>query len=115
MINCTQIDSNRDSKCYEYNKVLHVELKGGVGYNVKIGKVTIHLHHTKRLLQLQGSAKMPSGEKAPVWFLNTFIKNRFIQMANIKKYDVKMLNDAVIKAVEGNQISAQIIKSCTKW
>ena len=60
---CTHIDFNRDNKCFEYNRVLHVKL-GGSG-QFSIGKVTIHLHHTKRSIQMQGSALMPDGTRSP--------------------------------------------------
>ena len=58
---CNHIDYNRDSNCYEYQRVLHIKI-GGIG-QFSIGKVTIHLHHSKRSIQMQGSAIMPDGRK----------------------------------------------------
>ena len=51
-VTCQHIDYNRDQTGVEYNRVMHVYL-GGPG-RLALGKVTIHLHHTKRLIQMQG-------------------------------------------------------------
>ena len=56
-ISCDHFDFNRDSNGSEYNRVLHIKV-GGCG-QFKIGKVTVHLHHSKRLVQMQGSTIMP--------------------------------------------------------
>ena len=50
---------------------------------------------------------MPNGERAPVWFLNTFIKERFSQTAKLRKYDIEVLNNAVRKALEKQQIDEE--------
>ena len=109
-VNCRHIDHNRDSRCYEYNRVLHIDI--GSDGQFKIGKVTIHLHHTRRLVQLQGSAKMPDGSKAPVWFLTYFIKDRFTSTAKLKHYDIATLNSAILRAVDKNRIGDEE-KSCS--
>ena len=109
-VNCSHIDFNRDSNGYEYNRVLHVRL-GGSG-QFSIGKVTIHLHHTKRLIQMQGSALMPDGTRSPVWFLNTFVKERFARLAKLKQYDITALNDAVRRTVEQHKVSENIGNNC---
>ena len=111
---CTHIDSNRDSKCYEYSRVFHIQLNGGDNGKLKIGKVTIHLHHTKRLLQMQGSAKMPTGHTAPVWFLNSFIKERLSKTAKLRHYDIEAINNAVKNALEKYHIDEEPTKTCTK-
>ena len=110
-VNCKHVDHNRDSRCYEYNRVLHIDISGDG--QLKIGKVTIHLHHTRRLVQLQGSAKMPDGNRAPVWFLTNFIKDRFTHTARQKHYDIAALNDTIIKAVGRNPTSGAGEKSCS--
>ena len=99
-VNCHHIDYNRDSKGVEYNRVLHFHL-GGAGKH-SMGKITMHLHHTKRSIQMQGGATMPDQNKAPVWFLNVFVKDRFKQLAAIKHYDIVAFN----KKIE------ELVKSC---
>ena len=111
-ISCNHIDYNRDSNCYEYNRVLHIKI-GGIG-QFSIGKVTIHLHHSKRSIQMQGSAIMPDGSKAPVWFLNTFVKERFSKLAKLKKYDIAALNDAVKRAAKTHKASNNITNNCSQ-
>ena len=39
----------------------------------KVGGVTVHLHHTTRNVQIQGSATLPDNYKAPLWFLHNFL------------------------------------------
>ena len=111
-VNCNHIDYNRDTKGHEYNRVLHVTL-GGDG-QFSIGKVTIHLHHTKRLLQLQGSASMPDGNRAPVWFLNTFILERFTRAAKLKHLDIDALNEAIRRAVNKNGDAIGTTNNCSE-
>ena len=110
-VNCTHIDYNRDKRGHEYNRVLHISLGGDGQFN--IGKVTIHLHHTKRLLQLQGSATMPDGTRAPVWFVNTFIKERFTRAAKLKHRDISYLNDAIRKAVARKNVVDDANNNCS--
>ena len=111
-ISCTHIDHNRDSKCFEYNRVLHVKL-GGSG-QFSIGKVTIHLHHSKRSVQMQGSALMPDGTRSPVWFLNSFVKERFLRLARLKHFDITAINDAVRRTVEKHRVSDNIGSNCSQ-
>ena len=109
-IHCNHIDHNRDSSGYEYNRVLHIILGGGAQPN--IGKVTVHLHHTKRHVQMQGSAKMPDGNFAPVWFLNSFIKDRFVSLAKLKHYDITAINKMVKAIFENTKESVRAGKNC---
>ena len=114
-VNCSHINYNRDKNGYEYNRVLHMLLTGGG--QARIGKVTIHLHHTTRLLQLQGSAMMPDGNTAPVWFLNTFVKERFTRIARDKRYDITTLNEAIRKIVDKDvitEVTSNICSLCTR-
>ena len=109
-IDCNHIDYNRDSNGFEYNRVLHIGIGGGGKFS--IGKVTIHLHHSKRLLQMQGSAVMPDGNRSPVCFLNTFVKERFSRLGKLKHYDITAMNEAVRKAVNRNRVASDISNNC---
>ena len=92
-VTCNHIDYNRDKTGVEYNRVLHIYL-GGTGKHA-LGKVTIHLHHTKRLIQMQGSAIMADRNKAPVWFLNNYIKERFTNLAASKQVNIATFNKRI--------------------
>ena len=111
-VSCHHIDYNRDSKCYEYNRVLHIQL-GGSG-KFSMGKVTIHLHHTKRSIQMQGGTIMPDQSKAPVWFLKAFVKERFAKLAKIKHYDIAAFNNVVKKSVEKHKGTEVLNNNCSK-
>ena len=111
-IHCNHIDFNRDRNCYEYNRVLHVKLGGNVEFS--IGKVTIHLHHTKRLIQMQGGAIMPDGSRAPVWFLSVFIKERFTKLVELKKFDITAFNSMINKMVNDKNKNDILNNNCAK-
>ena len=110
-VTCNHIDYNRDRHGYEYNRVLHIIL-GGSGKH-GLGKVTKHLHHTKRLIQMQGGARMPDQSTIPLWFLKSFIKSRFVELANIKHVDIKAFNKEIEELVFSNSL-VNSSKSCSK-
>ena len=60
-----------------------------------IGSVTMHLHYTSRLLQLQGSSLVHGRSRAPVWFVNNVIHNTFNYLAEEKKVDISNFNKKV--------------------
>ena len=55
----------------------------------------MHLHHTSRLLQLQGSSLVHGRSRAPVWFVNNVIHNTFNYLAEEKKVDISNFNKKV--------------------
>ena len=92
-VTCHHIDYNRDRNGVEYNRVLHIHL--GNSGRLSVGKITVHLHHTKRSIQMQGGAKMPDHNTAPVWFLQFFIKARFKDLAASKRVDIALFNKKI--------------------
>ena len=62
---------------------------------LSVGGVTVHLHHTSRNVQIQGSALLPENKKAPVWFLDNVIKERFATLSQGLAYDISQFNKAV--------------------
>ena len=113
-VSCSHVDYNRDKNCFEYNKVIHVILGGSGQFN--IGKVTIHLHHTKRSIQMQGSALMPDGNRTPVWFLTHVLWEKLVSLAAEKQVDITRINTAVRDAVENRATVniANICQHCTR-
>lgn len=63
--------------------------------NLSLGGVTVHLHHTTRNVQIQGSALFPDNKKAPVWFVDNVIKERFSTMSKGRAYDISHFNKTV--------------------
>ena len=50
-----------------------------------LGGVAVHLHHSTRTIQIQGSQIMPDSARAALWFLNNFVTDRFKELAKTKK------------------------------
>ena len=59
-----------------------------------IGTVTIHLHHSARKIQLQGSSMVHEQIRAPVWFVDNFLKGIFNHYARSKAVDITNFNNA---------------------
>ena len=111
-IECHHIDLNRDRTLCEYNRVLHITLGGTGKFNP--GKVTVHLHHTRRHIQLQGSATMPDGTRSPVWFLNYYLKEKFSSLAKLRKFDIADFNKAVNSMVTKMRKSSNNCGHCMR-
>ena len=81
-----------------------------------LGSVTVHLHHSSRTIQIQGSAVMPDSTRAALWFLNNIILVRFKEQAKAKNFAVKSTNAAVLRSTPGSHphstISAHSSNSC---
>ena len=77
-----------------------------------LGPVTLHLHHTARKLQIQGSIIMPDKTTAPVWFVENVIKDRLNFHAHSKAFDVTNFNQTVHKLIE-NSRSMNNFKTCS--
>ena len=77
--------------------------------NLSLGGVTIHLHHTTRNIQVQGSALLPDKKLAPVWFVDNVLKERFSQLSESQAYDINTFNRAV-----GDMVTNHMQKVNTK-
>ena len=62
---------NKDKKNYEANRKIRFNF---MSQNKQIGGVTVHLHHSARLVQIQGSCVMPDKSKAAIWFAKAIIE-----------------------------------------
>ena len=93
-VNCFHIAFNRDSTGVEESRVLHLDLGDG-GRHPPQAKVTLTLHHTTRLLQIQGGTTMSDKSKAASWFLHHYVKQKFDFEAKLKKYDISKFNKAI--------------------
>ena len=70
---------------------------------LSVGQVTVHLHHSTRNVQLQGSALLPDNTTAPVWFVENILKDKFkieeSQAKDISKFN-QSVSDMVTKHFE---------------
>ena len=64
-------------------------------HQLSLGQVTVHLHHTSRNIQIQGSALLSDNMKAPVWFLDNVPKERLNQLSKTKAHDISIFNRSV--------------------
>ena len=51
--------------------------------NDEIGGVTVHTHHSNRLIQIQGRCIMPDNNSGAVWFAKVVLQ-KFREQAKIK-------------------------------
>ena len=74
-----------------------------------IGTVQVHLHHTTRRVQLQGSSLVHDKVRAPVWFVDSFLKGVFNHVANLKAVNITSFNNAVLNVLTAHiqKISGQ--------
>ena len=52
--------------------------------------LTVHLHNTQAKVQIQGGAVMPKQTIAAVWFVQSTLKDRFIELAKTKKFAIEI-------------------------
>ena len=60
-----------------------------------VGSVTMHLHHTTRLVQVQGSSILPDKSLAPIWFVQNFMQHILSPLAATKSDEVSLFNNLV--------------------
>ena len=80
-------------------------------------RVSVHLRHTTRLIQVQGSAKMPDNMTAAVWFTENCLTHYLRKVAKAKQFDITAFNQKILSMSQSHD---QTIKSgkycghCTK-
>ena len=60
-----------------------------------IGVVRVHLRHSTRLVQVQGSAKMPDKTTAAVWFTEQVLSDKFKQLARARSFKITEFNENI--------------------
>ena len=96
MIRCNKVESRVDQSGASVTGVIVFELAYTSKQNQScIGTVTIHLHHTTRTVQLQGSSLVHDKIRSPVWFVEFFLKGVFSHHALDKAVDINNFNSAV--------------------
>ena len=85
---CENVTTNLDKNGFEFNRTMFFKLA-----NAK--KVTVHVHHSTRLVQAQGGSLMSDKTTAAFWFVKNVLKGKFRVLASAKKYNIKNFNDAL--------------------
>ena len=63
---------------------------------------------------MQGGAIMSDQNKAPVWFLKAFVKERFAKLAVIKHNDITAFNNMISRAVKKHRGSDTLNNNCSR-
>ena len=92
-ITADEVIITNDQVGLEATKLIHFSFKSEQGGEI-LGGVAVHLHHSSRTIQIQGSYIMPDSSRAATWFLNKVTIKRFKDIAKSKKFAVKHFNEA---------------------
>ena len=82
---CENVTTNLDKKGYEFNRTMFFKLDG-------VKKVTVHVHHSTRLVQVQGGSIMSDKTSAASWFVKNVLHGKFQLLARAKSYDISKFN-----------------------
>ena len=93
-ITVDDITVTNDKNGLEVTRLIHFSF---MSEQKTIGGVAVHLHHSTRTIQVQGSCIMPDSSSAVVWFINSVTIKRFRELAKTKKFDIKNFNESVKK------------------
>ena len=92
-VTCSNIEPSIDYRGVEFNRIFWFNILG----SDICGAITVHLHHTTRLVQVQGSAVMYDGQVAAVWFVKNLLLGLFTRLSKDKGHDISAFNDAVLQ------------------
>ena len=85
---CENVTTNVDKKGFEFNRTMFFKLGGA-------RKVTVHVHHSTRLVQVQGGSLMPDKSSAASWFVKNVLLGKFQVLARAKSYDISKFNQVL--------------------
>ena len=112
VISISDIIKTIDKNGSEVNRLIHFtftsEQQGS-------GGAAVHLHHSTRNIQVQGSHQMPDQSKAALWFVNNVVVKKFREQAKAKKFAIKNFNDSIQRTSSDPGIAPNTFKSnaCT--
>ena len=92
-ITLDDVKITHDKNRTEASRLLHFSFMSNL---LGCGGVTIHLHHSTRTNQIQGSHVMPTKDRSPVWFINTIVLPKFKDLAKAKQFAIKATNSTVL-------------------
>ena len=96
-----EIDT-KDTSGLLVNRLLKFSLRTATIPTAIIGSLTIHLHHTSRLIQIQGSCVMPDSTPATIWFTENVLLPIFKQRGNASATQIQEINNAIIALTKDN-------------
>ena len=93
-ITVDDITKSNDLNGTETNLIIHFSFTNNLQ---SCGGVRVHLHHSTRTIQIQGSYSMPNNQRAAVWFVNNVVEKRFKDLAKTKKFAIQNANNEINK------------------
>ena len=113
-ISCTSKIPKFDKKNVEVNYLLYFDLL--VPDVLKPKRVTIHLHHSTRLIQIQGGSLMPDNTRVPVWFTKNVLQNIFHNLAQAKAVDISEFNNSLktLSTSQSYPVAQNVCSLCQK-
>ena len=90
-ITMDEVTKTKDKNGLESTSLMNFSIMSELA---RLGGVAVHLHHSSRTIQIQGSSMMPDSTRAAVWFLNNLVLSRFKDIAKTKKFVIKSFNEA---------------------
>ena len=113
-ITVTEVSSTYDKNGLEANRKVKFSF---MSHFDNLGGVFVHLHHSNRTVQVQGSSTMPDSSKAAVWFTNKCLIKRFNDLAIVKQFEIQTYNQNLQKTLSTPpevSDSPNFCRSCNK-
>ena len=89
------------------NRLLKITLRTATTPTCTLGTLSIHLHHTTRLTQIQGSFMMPDSTMAPIWFAENLLLPMFKERGASSSSHIQGINNAILSLQATRGHSAQ--------
>ena len=96
-IECTSITGQVDNTNANVTAAINFSLSNPDKSSA--GNVHLHLHHTTRRIQLQGSSLVHGETRAPVWYMEKVLLGLFNKLARDKSVDILEFNNGVHEAI----------------
>ena len=78
------------------NRLLKISLRTATVPSCTLGTLSIHLHHSTRLIQIQGSFMMPDSTMAPIWFAENLLLPMFKERGASSSSHIQSINNAIL-------------------
>ena len=97
---CNDITGKVDYIGATVNAVIH--LRYSSSDPTSNGCIVVHIHHTVRKVQIQGSSMIDRRMRANVWFVENYLLEMFTTMSQSKAFNTSEFNTAVTKMVSNH-------------
>ena len=103
VITVDDVTKTSDLNGSETNLIMHFSFMNSLQ---SCGGVRVHLHHSTRTIQIQGSFLMPNKQRAAAWFVTNVVEKRFKDLAKAKKFAIQSVNNEINKMKNAPHLSS---------